>query len=125
MTSRQSVSAREAARDADRRALEDTLSGLHWRLIPCRADATTCANWISDVPAHQRAAAAACMPCPALAACKGYGLAWPAEEGTYGALTQAERRALAARARREAGRSPPPTGKPPTTPPTKERNARK
>lgn len=67
-------------------------------LVAARADRVPCvtspepAAWTTDDDDTQRVAAAACSPCPILAACRAYGAAWPAEEGVYGGRTQSERR---------------------------------
>lgn len=50
------------------------------------------AVWTSDDPTEQRDAARRCAPCPALTACRAYGLEHHDERGVYGALTETERR---------------------------------
>ena len=55
------------------------------------------AGWTSDDEAEQALAARLCPACPALGPCGAYGLAWPKEQGVYGARTEHERRAALAR----------------------------
>ena len=93
MTRRESSASGNRAED--HRALMDLLDGHEERdeSIPCRTGGlTTTAAWISDYVDEQRAAAAACSPCPVKAECRVFGLTWRDELGVYGGLTQPERR---------------------------------
>lgn len=81
----------EALRDADRVRLLTTLEDAGPARVPCLAGDVLPAAWTSDEADELHLAAQACVTCPALAACRAYGLAWPDEAGVYGALTRAER----------------------------------
>lgn len=48
---------------------------------------------------HVERARAACASCPALSPCRAYALAHPGESGIWGGLTEADRRAVRAKAR--------------------------
>lgn len=88
----------DTRRERDRAGLLDQITTYPDHEIPCRAvDLHVSAAWTSDEDDEQRVAAAACrsMPCPALAACRAYGLAWPRELGAYGGMTERERRKAA------------------------------
>lgn len=61
--------------------------------IPCRSGGLLATvAWTSDEVDEQRAAARACGACPAVTACRQFGLAWPDLPGTYGGLPEAARR---------------------------------
>jgi hypothetical protein len=60
--------------------------------IPCRTGALwETAYWISDDPDDQILAARACADCPVKVRCARFGLAWPAEAGVFGGLTERAR----------------------------------
>ncbi|MFE5293002.1 WhiB family transcriptional regulator [Isoptericola sp. NPDC056618] len=81
--------------------------------VPCRTGSVVSrAIWTSDEAIDQQNAAERCGPCPLLAACRTYGLAWPAELGVYGGLTETgrrggQRRTPASSARRRRRRTTP------------------
>lgn len=50
-------------------------------------------DWVADDAGDQAYTAQLCRWCPALLACRAYGLAHPSELGVYGGLTERERRA--------------------------------
>lgn len=88
----------DAARDQHRRELLDQLDQHADHEVPCRSvDLHTAGAWTSEEDDEQRVAAAACrsQPCPRLAACRRYGLAWTDELGCYGGITEKERRKAA------------------------------
>ncbi|WNM28447.1 WhiB family transcriptional regulator [Demequina capsici] len=62
--------------------------------IPCRMSPMPGA-WIGDDEGEQANAAAECRTCPALIACRRYGLEHLREPGVYGGLTYQQRRATA------------------------------
>jgi len=68
------------------------------RAIPCRV--WQLAGWTSDDEAEQALAARLCPACPALGPCDDYGVAWPKEQGVYGASTEHERRPSLGRPRK-------------------------
>lgn len=65
--------------------------------IPCRQRFPGPNTWITTDPDRQQIAAEACRSCPALEACRQYGIDHPAEMGVYGGLPLSERRAEARR----------------------------
>lgn len=81
-----------AEREADRAVLLAHLAVLADRghVAPCLT--WPLAGWTADDPGEQALAAALCGPCAALTPCRTYGQAHPDEHGTYGALTDLERR---------------------------------
>lgn len=82
----------------DRAELLDQIDAHPDHAIPCRSvDLYASAVWTAEAEDEQRVAAAACRsrPCPVIDTCRAYGLAWPAELGAYGGLTEKERRRLA------------------------------
>jgi len=92
------VTDHDAARAHQRAELLDQIDSHPDHVIPCRSvDLHTAGAWTAETEDEQRVAAAACRarPCPALAACRAFGLAWPQELGAYGGLTQTERRRTA------------------------------
>lgn len=62
-----------------------------------------CANdpgrWFSTRPADVEEAVAVCRVCPVLAECRAYALAADEKAGTWGGLSEVERRRLAGRRR--------------------------
>lgn len=82
---------RAQARDADRAPLEAALADLPAGDVPCRSGELPASIWTSEDAAVQRAAALACLECPALAECRDYAIRHPREAGTYGALTERDR----------------------------------
>lgn len=75
---------------------------------PCKGDD----RYIDDHQAVQALAAQRCTPCPILARCRAYGLAWPMEVGTYGGLTELERVNAAPTPGPDPDPSPEPRGAP-------------
>ena len=61
------------------------------RAIPCLT--WPLAGWTSEDVEEQALAARLCPGCPAVEPCRTYGLAFPLEFGTYGSMTNHERRA--------------------------------
>lgn len=86
------------------------------RPVPCMAasvDVAAC--WTSDDEEQQTYAARLCVGCAGLKRCAEYGAAWPKEVGTYGAMTERERRDQHRRNAGAGGRgSPPPYAGSPT-----------
>ncbi|GAA1714398.1 hypothetical protein GCM10009809_08220 [Isoptericola hypogeus] len=69
--------------------------------LPCRAvGLAASAAWLAQDEDEQRAAARACRECDALAACRWYVEAHPAEQGVLGGIVEAERRGRRGRPRR-------------------------
>lgn len=81
----------ESQRVRDRDNLEHLIESLPVP-PPCRRAKLPQRDWwTSDHPSQQMDAAALCVGCGALQACRQYGLTHRQEWGTYGALTNAER----------------------------------
>src|SRR5665648_1151904 len=86
------MTAPDPARAGARRALLDVLDAhtQAGRAIPCRV--WPLAGWTSEDVEEQRLAASLCHRCPAVEPCRTYGLAFPHEFGTYGSMTDHDRR---------------------------------
>jgi len=95
------MTAPDADRAGARRALLDVLDAhtQAGRAIPCRV--WPLAGWTSEDVAEQALAARLCPACPAVEPCRTYGLAFPKEQGVYGALTEQERRPRSGRPKTE------------------------
>lgn len=57
--------------------------------VPCVATASL--DWISDTPADQRRAAAACAPCPLAVQCATYANTFKEPAGVWGGTTPTDR----------------------------------
>lgn len=87
--------------------LDDIVNDHPDTAIPCRASGFTVGGqWTADTEERQQAAAAACAPCPTRITCRAFGLDHPREHGTYGGLTEWERRHLARAARNTPKETP-------------------
>ena len=76
-----------------RRDFLDHLDDLNDAGYPPSCWSTARAEWfVSDDLDDQVRAAAECLTCSALTACRAYGLEWPKECGVYGGLTEAQRK---------------------------------
>jgi len=74
-------------------------------LIPCREGGLRATRgWISSRPDEQRTAAVKCGSCAALAMCREYVAANPAEAGVLGGVTEFDRKPTAGRPRKEQDR---------------------
>lgn len=92
---------RDAARDALLALLARHVDA--GRPVPCvSVPAADRGYWTSDHPDEQQLAASMCQHCPALTECAEYGATYPREAGTYGGLTEHDRRASVARHRKAA-----------------------
>lgn len=66
------------------------------RPIPCRqAPPEQVAIWTSSDHDDQALAARICVGCAGVTRCAEYGMHWPREVGTYGAMTETERQQAA------------------------------
>ncbi|MBO1751718.1 WhiB family transcriptional regulator [Actinotalea sp. BY-33] len=70
----------------------DALSAAGHPAVCWTVPLTDRAVWTSDDATDQQHAANLCGPCPALTACRTYGLAHPKEAGVIGGLTEPQRR---------------------------------
>lgn len=86
----------------DWRALMDFIDADSKRQpIPCRMGGPAARSRFTGTDAEQTEAARSCARCPAVGACKPYGLAHPKELGVYGGLTETERRQQARRTKEQ------------------------
>ena len=87
-------------RTAARRVLLEHLAHLadNGHMAPCLRCPD--AGWTAEDVEEQALAASLCLACPAVELCRTYGLAFPKEQGVYGAMTDHDRRPALGRPRK-------------------------